>query len=100
VVERADDAARQEDGGREDACLGRRSHANEPEAGEQEGDDDSGEHLEEPLDPQVYYPPPPVLDRRQVAAAAVAQGGDVEHGDGNRRDQEQGEQRPLVVGLA
>ena len=68
-------------------------------AGEQEGDHDGGEDLEEALDPEVDHPPPPVLGDRQVGVPVPHQAGDVEQRDRRRGEQEQPQQVPVRVRL-
>ncbi len=82
MVQRADDAAGQEDGRREHDRLAGRSQAHELQPGEQERDDDRREDLEEALHPEVHHPPAPVLGEGEVRVAAVHERGAVEAGDG------------------
>ena len=82
VVAGADDAARQEDRGRQQGRRRRHAGPHEAQPHEEEGDDRGGEDLEEPFDPQVDHPPPPVFDHRQVRVLAPGQARPVEQGDG------------------
>ena len=92
MVERADDPAGQEDGGREQDCGGGRGRAQQAHASEQEGDHHRGEDLEEALDPQVHDPPSPVLGDGEVRLPVPEQPRDVEQRDGGRGQQEQRQQ--------
>ena len=83
VMQRADDAARQEDRRRQHGRFAGGAHADELQAREEERDHDGGEDLEEALDPQVHDPPAPVLGHRQMRVPAVAERGHVEDGDGD-----------------
>ena len=56
---------------REQDRGGGRGRAEQAHAGEQEGDHDGGEDLEEALDPQVDHPPAPVFGDRQVRTAGA-----------------------------
>ena len=62
MMERADDAAGQEDCGRKQHRSIGGSQSNQLQSGKEERDNDSGENLEEPLHPKMHDPPPPVLD--------------------------------------
>ena len=72
----------------------------QPHAGEQEGDHDGGEDLEEALDPEVHHPPPPVLGHRQVRVPVPHQAGAVEQRDRRRGEEEQAQQVPVRVRVA
>ena len=91
-MERADDAAREIDDGREeDTARGRRDRE-QLESREQERDDDGGEDFEEAFHPEMHDPPAPVLGGDQRAALAVHQSGGVEERNRDAGDQEQHQQ--------
>ncbi len=97
VVQRADDAARQEDGGRQHAGLAGALQADQAQAREEERDHDGREHLEEAFHPEVDDPPAPVLGHGEVGVPAGAERGAVEAGNRDDRDREEHQDRPLLV---
>ncbi len=98
VMAGADDAAGQEDRGREQRRLRGEGRADQAQAREEEGDHGGGEDLEEAFHPQVDHPPAPVFDDGQVGVLAPGQAGAVEQADGAGGQQEQPEQVALFAG--
>ena len=94
----ADDAARQEDRGREQRGLGGERRANQAQPREEERDHRGGEDFEEAFDPQVDHPPAPVFDDRQVRVLSPRQTRAVEQADGAGGEQEEHEQTALFAG--
>ena len=96
-MERADDSAGQIDDGGEQHRSRCRSNRQQLQPREQERDHDRGEYFKEAFNPQVNYPPAPVFRGDQRAALAVHQAGSVEQRDRDARDQEQHQQRMILV---
>ena len=98
VMAGADDAARQEDRGREQRRLRREGRPNQAQPREEEGDHRGGEDFEEAFHPQVDHPPAPVFDDRQMRVLSPRQARAVEQPDGAGGEQEEPEQAALLAG--
>jgi hypothetical protein len=62
MVAGADDAAGQENGGRQQGGCGGDAGANQPQPHEEKRDNGGGKNLEEAFDPEMNDPPAPILD--------------------------------------
>jgi len=89
VVARADDAAGEKDGRREQrrGSGDARTHQSEPH--EEKRDDRGGEDFKETFHPEMYDPPPPVFHDCEVRVLAPSQSRAIEEGDGGSCHKEQ-----------
>ena len=95
----ADDAAGQEDRGREQGRFRCQSRRYKVQPVKEEGDHGGRKHLEEAFHPQVNHPPAPVFHNRQMGVLAPGEARTVEQADGGRGHQENQKQMPLLAGL-
>src|SRR5262249_57893196 len=94
---RADDAAGEIYGARQQGSLGRSFGVDDAQPREQKRDHHRGEDLEESFHPQMNYPPAPILDERKVRFHTPEQPGAVKQRNARRRDYVKNHQRFLVV---
>jgi hypothetical protein len=98
MVQGPDDAARQVDRRRKQRRPSRRAGVHQPQLREEEGDDRHGEDLEETFDPKMDHPPTPILDDGQGRVLPPHKPRAVKERDGRRGEDEQAEERSLLVG--
>ncbi|MNI55184.1 hypothetical protein D3C81_1632690 [compost metagenome] len=92
MVQRSQNATKQEDDGREQCCFVRRATTNKTQTTEDKRNHGGGEDFKETFYPQVNQPPAPVFNNGVMRLKAPNQGRRVEQADTNGCQEHQHDQ--------